>query len=223
MSKILIVDDESQIVKFLSISLKSQGYDIAIAQTGQEAIAQVGLGNPDVVLLDLGLPDLDGQHVLQSIREFSQIPVIVLSVRNQESDKVKALDAGANDYVVKPFSVPELLARIRIQLRSTPISASSFECKGLSIHYAQRRVTYLGRDIRLSKKEYALLCCLSENPGSVMTQSQLMQRIWGKSHSDDTHYLRILVARLRARLGEDANQPSLIETLPGIGYRLISD
>lgn len=221
MSKILIVDDEAQIIKFLSISLRSQGYDLIVAKTGKEAVAQVALGAPDLVILDLGLPDLDGQHVFVSIREFSQVPVIVLSVRNHESDKVRALDNGANDYVVKPFGVQELLARIRIQLRLRPDILTGYSHLGLSVDYVSRCVKYQGQEVRLSKKEYALLCQLTEHAGKVITQAQLMQRIWGKSHLEDTHYLRILIARLRARLGEDANQPSLIETLPGVGYRLI--
>ncbi len=221
MSKILIVDDEAQIIKFLSISLRSQGYDLILAKTGKEAVAQVALGAPDLVILDLGLPDLDGQNVLLAIREFSQVPVIILSVRNHESDKVRALDNGANDYVVKPFGVQELLARIRIQLRLRPEVLTDYNHLGLSVDYVSRCVKYQGREIRLSKKEYALLCQLTENAGKVITQTQLMQRIWGQSHLQDTHYLRILIARLRARLGEGTNQSSLIETLPGVGYRLI--
>lgn len=223
MSKILLVDDEPQIIKFLSISLRSQGYELITAVTGKDAISQVALSSPDLVILDLGLPDLDGQHVLLAIREFSQVPVIVLSVRNLESDKVQALDNGANDYVVKPFGVQELLARMRIQLRLKPESMTLFDHKDLRVDYVSRQVSYQGQDIRLSKKEYALLCQLTEHAGKVLTQAQLMQRIWGPTHLEDTHYLRVLVARLRSRLGEDGNQPSLIETLPGVGYRLVME
>ncbi|MFN3881142.1 MAG: response regulator [Nitrincola lacisaponensis] len=223
MSKILLVDDEPQIIKFLSISLRSQGYELVTATTGKEAISQVALSNPDLVILDLGLPDLDGQNVLLAIREFSQVPILVLSVRNLESDKVQALDSGANDYVVKPFGVQELLARIRIQLRLKPDSVAEFNQKNLRIDYVTRKVSYHGKEIRLSKKEYALLCQLTEHAGKVLTQTQLMQKIWGPTHLEDTHYLRILVARLRSRLGENEHKNSLIETLPGIGYRFVLD
>ncbi|MCD8512205.1 MAG: response regulator transcription factor [Nitrincola sp.] len=223
MNKILIVDDEPHIIKFVSISLRSQGYEVLTAKTGKEAIAQVALAGPDLVILDLGLPDLDGQHVLLSIRELSQVPVIILSIRDTESDKVKALDNGANDYVVKPFSVQEFLARIRTQLRKAPKTSTNFEEKGLKIDYSTRKVTFQDIEIHLSKKEYALLSYLTEHSGKVVTQTQLIERIWGVNHLDDTHYLRILVARLRSRLGDDGHQPSIIETLPGIGYRFITD
>ena len=222
MAKILIVDDEPQIVKFLGISLGSQGYDVVSAANGHDAIAQAGLAKPDLVILDLGLPDMDGQHVLRRIREFSAVPVIVLSVRNKESGKVAALDSGANDYVVKPFGVLELLARIRRQLQSTASGvAHSFEANGLYIDYANRQVTLHGADIKLSKKEYALLRLLTEHTGQLLTQSWLGQQIWGHAYDEQSHYLRILVARLRARLGDDASNPVFVETEPGVGYRFL--
>lgn len=220
MARILIVDDEPQIVKFLGISLTSQGYDVISAATGHDAIAQTGLAQPDLVVLDLGLPDLDGQHVLRRIRAFSAVPVIVLSVRNKESDKVTALDSGANDYVVKPFGVLELLARIRRLLQSSAVGAAQiFSAKGLVIDYGNRVVTLNGSDIRLSKKEYALLKHLTEHAGQLLTQTWLGQHIWGTAYDEQSHYLRILVARLRARLGDDASSPQFIETEPGVGYR----
>lgn len=222
MARILIIDDEPQIVKFLGISLGSQGYDVVSASTGHDGIAQAGLAQPDLIVLDLGLPDLDGQYVLRRIREFSAVPVIMLSVRNKESDKVAALDSGANDYVVKPFGVLELLARIRRLLQSSAIGAAQiFQSNGLVIDYQNRHVSLNGTDIKLSKKEYALLRLLSEHAGQLLTQSWLGQQIWGVAYDEQSHYLRILVARLRARLGDDASNPIYIETEPGVGYRLL--
>ncbi len=222
MARILIIDDEPQIVKFLSISLGSQGYDVVSALNGHDGIAQAGLSLPDLIILDLGLPDMDGQHVLRRIREFSAVPVIMLSVRSKESDKVAALDSGANDYVVKPFGVLELLARIRRLLQSSAIGAAqTFTSKGLVIDYRNRHVTLNGTDIRLSKKEYALLRCLTEHAGQLLTQSWLGQQIWGVAYDEQSHYLRILVARLRARLFDDASNPVFIETEPGVGYRFM--
>lgn len=222
MARILIIDDEPQIVKFLSISLGSQGYDVVSAANGHDGIAQAGLAQPDLIILDLGLPDMDGQHVLRRIREFSAVPVIMLSVRNKESDKVAALDSGANDYVVKPFGVLELLARIRRLLQSSAIGAAqTFTSNGLVIDYQNRHVSLNGTDIKLSKKEYALLRLLSEHAGQLLTQSWLGQQIWGVAYDEQSHYLRILVARLRARLGDDASNPIYIETEPGVGYRLL--
>jgi two-component system, OmpR family, KDP operon response regulator KdpE len=222
MARILIVDDEPQIVKFLGISLGSQGYDVVSAANGHDAIAQAGLSQPDLIILDLGLPDIDGQHVLRRIREFSAVPVIVLSVRSKESDKVAALDSGANDYVVKPFGVLELLARIRRLLQSSAVSAArTFTAKGLVVDYANRQVTLNDTDIKLSKKEYALLRLLTEHAGQLLTQSWLGRQIWGVAYDEQSHYLRILIARLRARLGDDASNPIFIETEPGVGYRFL--
>ncbi|MDO8910045.1 MAG: response regulator transcription factor [Pseudohongiella sp.] len=222
MARILIVDDEPQIVKFLGISLGSQGYDVVSAANGHDAIAQAGLSQPDLIILDLGLPDMDGQHVLRKIREFSGVPLIVLSVRSKESDKVAALDSGANDYVVKPFGVMELLARIRRLLQSSAIGAArTFNARGLVIDYVNRQITLNGAEIKLSKKEYALLRLLTEHAGQLLTQSWLGQQIWGVAYDEQSHYLRILVARLRARLGDDASNPAFIETEPGVGYRFL--
>lgn len=223
MPRILIVDDEKQIIKFLSISLISQAYDVISAASGHDAIAQAGLAQPDLIILDLGLPDLDGQHVLRKIREFSQVPIIVLSVRNSEFDKVSALDSGANDYVVKPFGVLELLARIRRLLQSSAVDATQiFTAGALQIDYVRRHITLDGQEIRLSKKEYALLKLLSEHHGQLLTQSWLGAQIWGPAYDEQSHYLRILVARLRGRLGDDASNPRFIETEPGVGYRFLS-
>lgn len=223
MARILIIDDEPQIRRFLTISLSSQGFDVITAANGREGIAQAGLAAPDLILLDLGLPDLDGQHVLRDIRSFSTVPLMVLSVRDSEHDKVTALDQGANDYVVKPFSVRELLARVRRHLSAQPVPlAREVRVQDLSIDLANHQVRLSGEVIRLSRKEYGLLACLAEHPGQLVTQAQLLRAIWGKNEPEP-HYLRILVARLRARLGDDAAAPRYVETEPGVGYRLITN
>lgn len=220
MARILIIDDEPQIRRFLTISLSSQGFDVITASSGREGIAQAGLAAPDLILLDLGLPDLDGQHVLREIRSFSTVPLMVLSVRDSEHDKVTALDQGANDYVVKPFSVRELLARVRRHLSAqTHPVAREVTVQDLSIDLANHRVRLKGEAIRLSRKEYGLLARLAEHPGQLVTQAQLLRAIWGQNEPEP-HYLRILVARLRARLGDDAAAPRYVETEPGVGYRL---
>lgn len=220
MARILIVDDEPQILRFLGISLQSQAYEVITASNGQQAIAQAGLAQPDLIILDLGLPDIDGQQVLKKVREFSAVPIIVLSVRNSEADKVRALDSGANDYVVKPFGVQELLARIRRLLQSTAINTIEvFEARGLSMDYQRRQVMLDGQEIHLSRKEYALLRLLTEHRGHLLTQAWLIRQIWGAAFEDQSHYLRILVARVRAKLGDDAGNPRFIETEPGVGYR----
>lgn len=220
MAKILIVDDEPQILRFLGISLQSQAYEVITAKNGQQAIAQAGLAQPDLIVLDLGLPDIDGQEVLKKVREFSAVPIIVLSVRSSEAEKVRALDSGANDYVVKPFGVQELLARIRRLLQSTAVSTVEvFEARGLSMDYQRRQVMLDGQEIHLSRKEYALLRLLTEHRGHLLTQAWLIRQIWGAAFEEQSHYLRILVARVRAKLGDDASNPRFIETEPGVGYR----
>ncbi|TGG94084.1 response regulator transcription factor [Natronospirillum operosum] len=221
MARILIIDDEPQIIRFLSISLTSQGYDIVSAGSGEEGIAQAGLASPDLIILDLGLPDLDGQHVLREIRGFTRTPVIVLSVRESEQDKVTALDQGANDYVVKPFSVRELLARIRRLLESLAATRTTdrITVGELEIDLTRHQVRLEGVPLKLSRKEFALLVKLAEHSGQLVTQSQLLKSIWG-AHRAQPHYLRILVTRLRAKLGDEATQPRFIENEPGVGYRL---
>lgn len=220
MARILIVDDEPQIIRFLGISLQSQAYEVISASNGQQAIAQAGLAQPDLMILDLGLPDMDGQQVLKKVREFSAVPIIVLSVRSSEAEKVRALDSGANDYVVKPFGVQELLARIRRLLQSAAIqTVDIFEARGLVLDYQRRQVSLDGHVLHLSRKEYALLRLLTEHRGHLLTQAWLIRQIWGAAFEDQSHYLRILVARVRAKLGDDASNPRFIETEPGVGYR----
>ncbi len=221
---LLVIDDEPQIRKFLRISLSSQGYKVIEAATGGEGLAQAALAKPDLIVLDLGLPDMDGQQVLRELREWSSVPVMVLSVRASELQKVDALDGGANDYVTKPFGIQEFLARIRALLRHGPqgsAAQASASFGPLLVDFAYRRVTLDGSEIALTRKEYALLAQLAGHPGRVITQQQLLKDIWGPSHVDDTHYLRIVVAHVRQKLGDDPTAPRFIVTEPGVGYRLL--
>ena len=220
---ILVIDDEAQIRKFLRISLSAQGYRVLEAGNGRDGLAQAALGKPDLVVLDLGLPDLDGQQVMRELREWSRVPVLVLSVRAGEGEKVLALDGGANDYVTKPFGIQEFLARVRVLLRQgTAGEAQAAEVVSgpLRLDFAYRRVTLDGAEISLTRKEYAVLAQLARHLGRVVTQQQLLRDIWGPSHAEDSHYLRIVVGHLRQKLGDDPAAPHFIVTEPGVGYRL---
>jgi two-component system, OmpR family, KDP operon response regulator KdpE len=226
MNKILIIDDEPQIRRFLQIGLTAQGYEISESAEGRSGLAMVAELNPDLVILDLGLPDLDGQVVLQKLRDFYHQPIIILSVRNSEAEIVKALDAGANDYVVKPFGIQELLARIRGLLKAfgpSVQSVMSFQDDRVNIDLNERRLQVDGELIKLSRKEFELLKRLINNAGRLITQQQLLREIWGRTHIEDTHYLRIFIARLRTKLGDDPTNPRYIETEPGVGYRFLPD
>ncbi|MCV9919209.1 MULTISPECIES: response regulator [Pseudomonas] len=222
---LLVIDDEPQIRKFLRISLVSQGYKVIEAATGAEGLAQAALAKPDLVVLDLGLPDMDGQQVLRELREWSTVPVMVLSVRASEVQKVDALDGGANDYVTKPFGIQEFLARIRALLRQAPqaeVGQATASFGPLLVDFAFRKVTLDGVEVALTRKEYALLAQLAGHPGRVITQQQLLKDIWGPTHVDDSHYLRIVVAHVRQKLGDDPTAPRFIITEPGVGYRLVA-
>lgn len=221
---VLVIDDEPQIRKLLRISLAAQGYQVSEAATGTEGLAQAALGQPDLVILDLGLPDRDGQEVLVELREWSAVPVLVLSVRADEREKVRALDAGANDYVTKPFGIQEFLARSRALLRQTSATASqqvaALEVGDLKVDFAYRRVTLAGSEVALTRKEYAVLAALAQHPGRVVTQRQLLIDIWGPTHAQDSHYLRIVIGHLRQKFADDPVAPRYIVTEPGVGYRL---
>ncbi|MEN5029406.1 response regulator [Pseudomonas sp. Ps21-P2] len=222
---ILVIDDEPQIRKFLRISLASQGYKVLEAGTGTDGLTQAALNKPDLLVLDLGLPDMDGQDVLNQFREWSTVPVLVLSVRASEGEKVRALDAGANDYVTKPFGIQEFLARIRSLLRQAPESGqveSAVVIGPLNIDLAYRRVSLGDAEVALTRKEYAVLAQLARHPGRVITQQQLLKDIWGPTHVEDTHYLRIVVGHLRQKLGDDPAAPQYIVTEAGVGYRLVN-
>lgn len=223
-ASILLVDDEAAIRKFLRIGLQAQNYRVIEADCGEAALRLAALEQPDLVVLDLGLPDLDGQQVLTRLREWSSVPVLVLSVRAGEKDKVMALDQGANDYVSKPFGVQEFLARVRALLRNRPATqrpAAALISGPLRVDFAFRRVTLDDQDIGLTRKEYAVLETLARHPGMVVTQQQLLRDIWGPSHIEHSHYLRIVIAHLRQKLGDDPAAPRLIVTEAGVGYRLV--
>lgn len=220
--KILVVDDEPQIRKFLRISLGANGYEVIEAENGGQGIHGVREASPDLLILDLGLPDLDGQEVITLVRQFSNLPIIVLSVRSQEFDKVEALERGANDYVVKPFGVAELIARVRAALRprSPRDAAEVVEAGSVRIDLARRIVTRSGEEIRLSKKEWELLAFFAHHPDHVLTHKHILKAVWGPAHVEDTAYLRVYVNQLRQKLEDDPSQPRLIVTDPGVGYRL---
>ncbi|PZW40941.1 MULTISPECIES: response regulator [unclassified Pseudomonas] len=224
-ARILLVDDEAAIRKFLRIGLQAHGYQVLEADCGEAALRLAALEQPDLVVLDLGLPDLDGQEVLTRLREWSAVPVLVLSVRAGEKDKVQALDNGANDYVSKPFGVQEFLARVRALLRSRPTSekpAAALVSGPLRVDFAFRRVTLDDQEVSLTRKEYAVLEALARHPDMVVTQQQLLRDIWGPTHIEHSHYLRIVIAHLRQKLGDDPAAPRLIVTEAGVGYRLIA-
>jgi len=225
MHKILLIDDEPQIQKFLRISLSSQQFEVLSAENGQKGIAMALEQHPDLVILDLGLPDLDGKHVLQRLIGETRIPVVVLSVRANETEKVACLNMGAHDYVVKPFSVNELLARIRrtLALRgpSQPPQTLMFDDGQLQIEEVKRRVTLKGEVVALTRKEWAVLLHMVQANGGLVTQTNLLQHIWGATHLEDTQYLRNVIQKLRQKLQDDAAHPRYIETEPGVGYRFI--
>lgn len=224
--RILVVDDEPQIRKFLRISLKAAGYDVVEAPYGEEGISKCATTQPSLVILDLGLPDLDGQQVIGRIREWSDVPIIVLSVRAKDQEKVQALDNGANDYVTKPFSIEELLARIRVALRlkiEPESEASEYVIGNLSVDVPRRKVAVAGQDVKLTRKEFELLRMLAQNAGRIVTHRQILREVWGPAHGDDVHYLRIYIGHLRSKLGDDSANPTYIESEPGVGYRLILD
>ncbi len=225
-AKILVVDDEPQIRRFLRISLSAHGYEVVEAARGAEAVSKTALEKVDLVILDLGLPDIDGHDVIEQIREWSEIPIIVLSVRSADVEKVRALDGGAEDYLTKPFSIAELMARVRAALRKRGTAKTDdpiFTHGGLTVDLGRRRVTIDGAEIKLSRKEYGILRLLATSPGRVLTHQQILREVWGPNHLEDTHYLRIHVGHLRQKLGDDPAQPRYILTEPGIGYRLMEE
>lgn len=221
---ILVIDDESQIRKLLEITLESHGYQVNFAVNGKEGIQLAANHPPDLILLDLGLPDLDGQQVLRELRQWYSKPIIILSVRNAEDDIVTALDHGANDFLNKPFRAQELLARIRSALRMQLPSVNDpvFHMGNLDIDLAARSVKKDGQLIKLTATEYTLLALLVKNEGRVLTHQYLLREIWGPSYADQTQYLRVFVAQLRKKIEDDANRPKHLLTESGIGYRLHS-
>jgi two-component system KDP operon response regulator KdpE len=222
---VLAIEDEAPIRRFLRASLDTQGYRLIEAATGEDGLREAGTRQPDVVLLDLGLPDLDGLEVIRRLREWTAVPIIVLSARGQERDKVAALDAGADDYLSKPFGVGELLARLRVvQRHAARLSRDStdplFRAGELTVDLGTRGVRVRDREVRLSPIEYRLLATLVRHAGRVMTHRQLLQEVWGPGYTDQTEYLRVYMKHLRHKLEADPARPRLLLTEPGVGYRL---
>lgn len=217
----LIVDDEIQIRRLLRVALENAGYTVRETETGQQGLAEVAYARPDVVLLDLGLPDLDGLEVLRRLREWSEVPVVILSVRDAEAEKVAALDAGADDYVTKPFSTPELLARLRVaQRRRRPAEETAiFSHSGLLVDLTARRVTRDGEEVKLTATEYALLRLFVRHAGRVLTHRHILREVWGPKSEEHRQYLRVYVTHLRQKIERDPHAPALILTETGIGYR----
>ncbi|ENW89925.1 MULTISPECIES: response regulator [Acinetobacter] len=221
-ASILIIDDEPQIRKFLDIALRAQGYQVHVAENGMKGLETLATRGADLLILDLGLPDMDGQEVLIELRQWSAIPVIVLSARPDENQKIRLLDAGANDYVTKPFSIQELCARIRVMFRNMPQQLEHnlvFNDGQLCIDVAEHTAKLLGEEIALTKKEFQLLALLIRHQGKIVTQKQIMTELWGITHEEDTHYLRILVKKLRTKIGDSAVTPRYIFTIAGVGLR----
>lgn len=222
-ARILVVDDEPQIRRFLRHGLGGQGYDVREAADAAAALREAVNGRPDLVVLDLGLPDRDGLEVLAELRRFSRVPVFVLSARGREAEKVRAFDAGADDYVVKPFGMPELLARVKAALRRRPGDAPPepvFRVGALEVDLGRRTVLIEGQPVRLSPKQYHLLQVLVAHAGKVVTHGQLLNEVWGPVHREDIQYLRVFMRKLRARLEADPSQPRYLLTELGVGYRL---
>ena len=221
---VVLIEDEPQIRRFLRAVLPSQGIELFEAETGERGLVEVGVRRPDVVILDLGLPDIGGVEVVRRLREWSEVPVIVLSARADEADKITALDAGADDYLTKPFGVGELLARIRVAMRRasrTEDGAQLFSAGPITVDLSARRVEVSGTAVHLTPIEYRLLALLVKHAGKVLTHRHLLKEVWGPSHVEDSHYLRIYMAQLRRKLEADPTQPRYLITEPGVGYRLV--
>jgi two-component system, OmpR family, KDP operon response regulator KdpE len=220
-SRILVVDDEAQIARALDINLRAHGYQVGVAASGEEALTSAAANVPDLVLLDLGLPGLDGLDVIRGLRGWTSVPIIVLSARDGDPSKVAALDAGADDYVTKPFSMSELLARVRASLRRHQPSSDEpiLTTTGFAIDFVARRVTREGQVVHLTPTEWSIVEHLTRSPGRLITQRQLLQRVWGPQYENETNYLRVHLAAIRRKLEPDPGQPKHFITEPGIGYR----
>ncbi len=223
--KVLVVEDEAEIRRFVRLALQAEALDVFEAETVQRGLIEAGTRRPDLVVLDLGLPDGDGIDFIRGLRTWSEIPVIVLSARTMEADKIAALDAGADDYLVKPFGTGELLARVRAQLRRHPRASaeaqSLLEFGDVRIDLVRRSVERAGQPLHLTPIEYRLLTHLASYPNRVLTHPQLLRAVWGPSHSEDTHYVRIYMGHLRAKLEADPSQPRHLVTELGVGYRFV--
>ncbi|WP_028055082.1 response regulator [Sinorhizobium medicae] len=224
--RILVVDDEPQIQRFLRPALIAAGYEVVEAADGTQALKAAATAAPDVIILDLGLPDMDGKDVVANIRAWSQVPIIILSARDRESEKIAALDLGADDYIEKPFGIGELTARIRAALRhriQMEGGQAQLSAHGLSIDMVRRAVTRDGEPLRLTPKEYDLLVMLARHAGRVVTHKTLLASVWGVAHGEDLHYLRVFIGQLRGKIERDPSRPKVIRTEPGVGYRFVGD
>jgi two-component system KDP operon response regulator KdpE len=220
--RVLVVDDEPQIHRVLRPALSACGFDVLEAKTGGEALKMIASSAPDVVVLDLGLPDIDGREVLVQARRFSRTPIVILSARDRESDKIAALDAGADDYVEKPFGIGELLARLRVALRHASHSESELtgvEVEGLVVDFSKRLVTKNGVAVKLTPKEYDVLTTLARHPGRLLTHRQILTAVWGPAHQEDTQYLRVFIGQIRGKIEDDPAAPKILLTESGVGYR----
>ncbi len=222
---ILVIDDEQQIRRFIKISLESCGYKIVEAETGSKGITEAASTNPDLIILDLGLPDMDGLDFLKNIREWSSVPVIILTVKDSENDKVTLLDSGADDYLTKPFNINELKARIRVAFRhrlkseDTPV----YKAGKLIIDFSKRIVKVNEKTVKFTPKEYALLSMLARNAGKVLTQNHILKELWGPYQDEESQYLRLYILQIRRKIEDDPSNPKIIITEPGVGYRLVDE
>lgn len=224
--RVLVVDDEPQIQRFLRPALSAAGYDVIEAATGADAMKAAATAAPDVMILDLGLPDMDGKDVIASVRGWSEIPIIILSARDRESEKIAALDLGADDYIEKPFGIGELTARIRTALRHKKHEGrvtTHFAADGLTIDTVRRLVARDSITLKLTPKEYDLLVLLARHSGRVVTHKTLLTSVWGPAHGDDLHYLRVFIGQLRQKIERNPAQPTIICTEAGIGYRFMGE
>ena len=222
-ARVLIVDDDVALLRALGVSLKAKGYEVTVARRGEDALGLAAERRPDVILLDLGLPGIDGVEVVRGLRGWSTVPIIVLSARHQSVSKVEALDAGADDYVTKPFGMDELLARLRAALRRKPAGPEDprVETDDFIIDLASKRVTREGSDVHLTPKEWGILEVLVRNPGKLVSQQHLLHEVWGPEYDTETEYLRVLMARVRRKLESDPSRPRHFRTEPGMGYRFV--
>jgi len=223
-TRVLVVDDEPAILRFLKPTLEANGYELVAAGTVAEALKRVAADAPDIVVLDLGLPDADGKDVIRRVREWSDVPIIVLSARDREIEKIQALDLGADDFVNKPFGVGELLARMRTALRhqmQRKAEAPVLKLSNLEIDNIRHWVRRAGEEVKLTPKEFELLFFLARHAGKVLTHKQILTAVWGPAHTEDTQYLRVYVGHLRQKIEEKADDPQIIVTEPGVGYRII--
>ncbi|HEV3265280.1 MAG TPA: response regulator [Acidimicrobiales bacterium] len=222
-ARVLIVDDDVALLRALGVSLKAKGYEVIVARRGEDALGLAADRRPDVILLDLGLPGIDGVEVVRGLRGWSSVPIIVLSARHQSVSKVEALDAGADDYVTKPFGMDELLARLRAALRRKPAGPEDprVETEDFIIDLASKQVTREGSDVHLTPKEWDILEVLVRNPGKLVSQQQLLHDVWGPEYDTETEYLRVLMARVRRKLESDPSRPRHFRTEPGMGYRFV--